>query len=276
MNVRLSFLPSSSSRLKVPTGATRDVFVRDMEIFTKSNIRYLRFARNNNARIDLQTGSVHAFLERRLEKTPIPRMFAKWSIIIGLESMNRFPLHSSSVQDGERIRIFVGRSGTGKTTLLILHLMRGHIGLTDDVLFLGRRVAYPFLLRGDLRPEALEKLRRVSRLANLHLKPGLVDFASIFPYRLDRVRLSEVTVYYLNVWQSHNSKIHRVSPQRMLGLLTDTYISEVNQSYWSSWQTHRRVSKAMQAYSNLLENAECYEVLAGSNLTQLYNLIQRH
>ncbi|MGA2790534.1 MAG: hypothetical protein ABSF00_07185 [Candidatus Bathyarchaeia archaeon] len=246
-----------------------------MEIFTKSNIRYLRFGKSSAARINLRTGSVDVFLERRLERTPIPRSFAKWSVIVGLEGKNRFPLHSSAVQDRKRIRIFVGRSGTGKTTLLLLHLARGDIVLTDDVLFLGRGEAYPFLFRGNVRKETLSNLRRCGDSVSSRLKAGLIDFASIFPSRLDRVQLNDVAVYYLNVWHSRTSRIQRVNPGRMVGLLTDTYISEMNQSYWFGWRTRERISKVMQVYSNFLENADCYELLAGSDLSQLYNLIQR-
>ena len=245
-----------------------------MEIFTKLAFRYLQFG-DSRARINLETGCFDAVLPRRVERTQIPRFFMKWSIIRGLERKNRYPLHSSAVTDGSRARIFVGRSGAGKSTLLMLHLLHGQTLLTDDVLFLGQQAIYPFLLRSDLREETLNRLRRDNRFASIRLKPGLVDLGAMFPSWHGRLQQDNVSFYYLNVWRSSRSKIRHVTPQRMLGLLTDSYVSEMNQSYWSGWKTSKRISNVMRAYSEILEYANCYEILAGSNLTPLYKLIQR-
>lgn len=267
-------MSAGRGKLEVPIGAIRDVFTQNMEVFTKFDLRYLQFG-DSRARINLETGSFDAVLEKRVERTPIPRFFMKWSIIRGLERRNRCPLHSSAVTDGTCIRIFVGRSGAGKTTLLMLHLVRGQTLLTDDVLFLGQGAIYPFLLRSDLREETCNRLRRESKFASIRLKPGLVDLGAIFPSRRDRLQLDKVSLYYLNVWRSSRSKIQHVTPQRMLGLLTDSYVSEMNQSYWSGWKTGKRISNVMRAYSEILRYTDCYEIRGGSDLTHLYNLIQR-
>ncbi len=258
----------------MPIGAIRDVFVQNMEIYTKSDLRYLQFG-DSRARINLETGSFDAVLERRVERTPIPRFLMKWSVIRGLERRNRFPLHSSAVTDGTCIRIFVGRSGTGKTTLLMHYLIRGQILITDDVLFLGQKAIYPFLLRSDLRKETLNRLRRESKFVNVRLKPGLVDLGAIFPSRRDPLQLNNISMYYINVWHSTKSKIEQVTQQQMLGLLTDSYVSEMNQSHWSGWKKSERISKVMRTYSKILQHADCYEIHAGSDMAGLFKLIQR-
>lgn len=275
IGVRINFFGRLRDKLKVPAGAIREAYIEDNEMqFTKSNFRYV-LSRNGDARIDLETGSVNAYLQRRLEDSLTPRIFAKWSVIRGLERKNRYLLHSSAVADGQHIRIFVGRSGAGKTTILMLHLLRGETLLTDDVLFLGNGTICPLPMRVNLGEEAFNEFKRDYKLPTRRLNPGLVDLRALFPHRDERVQLKDATLYYLRVWHSKRTKVQRVSRQRMLGLLTDSYVSQMNQSYWWGWKNGKRISNAMRAYAELLEHSNCYEIYAGSDLNQLYRRLHR-
>ena len=269
IGLTIDFHGRFNDTLRVPRGAVRDTSTPDFEVYTKANLRYLS-SRDGYARFDLETGCVEASLGRRMERSPTPRFFVKYSIIRGLERRKRPPLHSSAVTDGEHTRIFVGRTGSGKTTLLMLNLLHGKTLLTDDVLFLGNGAIYPFPMRANLHLNTINRLRRKNKFVGSHLKPGLVDLGAIFPCRRDPIQQSNISIYYLNVWRANRTKIRRVTPPLMLGQLTGSYVTEYNASYWYGWKSGRRISNAMRAYSEILKGADCYQVYAGSDLTHLY------
>ncbi len=255
----------------------RDAIGPELQIFTKGNRRLIFLDSNGYITIDLVRDRVQAILSKTLQKSFIPRTLLKWSIIKGQEKRNLFSVHCSSVTRDGKTLLFVGRSGAGKTSTLLNFLTHGYIMLSDDIIFLGRRIIYPFSMRSDLKIDTIQRLRAIINSEQgthlEYLSPGLTDLTAIFESKNEQIPISDTAIFYLNVWNSQRTKVSRVSPNKMLGLLVESYLAELSNSYWFGWDKTRTFSRIINIYGELAEESECYSICAGSNLEQLYRAI---
>jgi hypothetical protein len=232
---------------------------------------------NGYVKIDLNEVTAEARLHRGKERSPLFRTILKWSIIKGLEKKEIFSLHSSSVFDGSQVRLFVGRSGSGKTSTLLLFLLNGHKMIADDAVFFEKRTLYPFSMRVTLDPETVRRLRSAFTsksfwLPEIH-EAKLIDLGPIFETQTARIQPSSLSLFFLNIWNSRTSKLRRIDAKKGLGLLLGSYLAEMSNSYWSEWNKIKVVGHIMKAYTSLLDNTECFEVFAGSDQRRLYRLL---
>lgn len=266
------------SRLHPPPNSIRDALGAELQVFTKGSRRLVSLDSNGSITIDLIRDRVEAILSKALQKSFIPRALLKWSIIKGQEKRNLFSVHSSSVLRDGKTLLFVGRSGAGKTSTLLNFLTHGYVMLSDDITFFGSGTMYPFSMRSDLRVDTIQRLRAGINSAQgthlKHLRPGLIDLTTIFEGKNEHTPISDLSIFYLNVWNSQRTKVSKVSPNKMLGLLVESYLAELSNSYWFGWDKTRTISRIINAYGELVEDRACYSVYAGSKLEHLYRAIE--
>ena len=259
--------------LHVPSGAVREVFANDIQVFSRSSKRYISLSSGAFIKLDLEKIRVEGCFPRNCEKSPMSRALLKWSIIKAFEMKSVFSIHCSGISNGGKVRLFVGRTGSGKTSILVLFLLNRHRMLADDVMFFQRRNLYPFSIRSTLHRVTLEKLRRTSRSKSLQRTttvPSLEDLTRTFDAQLDKFEPDIISLYYMRVWNSNRTKLLRVSPEKMLGFLIDSYLAEFDNSYWFGWKRSEVVRKIMEAYTPLVQDARCFEAYAGYNEYNCY------
>ncbi len=266
------------SGLHPPLNSMRDALGPELQIFTKGNRRFVFLDSKGSITIDLAGNRVDAKLSKVLQQSYIPRTLLKWSIIKGQEKRNIVSAHCSSASRDRKTLLFVGRSGAGKTSTLLNFLIHGFAMLSDDIAFFAQGNVYPFSMRSDLKADTIQRLRTAVDSAHsvrlMHLRPGLIDLTTVFESKDEPEPISDLSIFYLNVWNSQRTKVSRVSRNRMLGLLVESYLAELSNSYWFGWGKTRAISRIINAYGELVEDSECYSVCAGNNLERLYQAIE--
>lgn len=260
-----------------PQGAVRDAFVPGVEIYTKGKLRSIILGSHGSAKIDLESVRVDAALGRVWMRSFMPRALLKWSIIKGQEKKGMFSIHSSGIGQDGRILLFNGPAGAGKTYTLLNFLLRGYAMLADDIMFFQEGTIFPFLMRSDLRQDTVERLIARIRPANdvrwRDLKPGLTDLARFFVSNQQPQR-GDLSVFHLSVWNSRRTKVSKLDSKTMLGVLLESYLTEFNNSFWFGWKKSETISRIIDAYTELLKNAKCFRVYAGSDPEHLYHAIE--
>ena len=258
--------------------AVRDVFADHIEIFTGGPERYIRLGPTGSSsfvRLHLDRIQVQGRLHRNHERSPMSRALLKWSIIKAFEKKSVIPIHSSGVSSDHRVRLFVGRTGSGKTSILVLFLLNRHRMLADDFLFFQGKTLYPFPIRSTLHPDTMKRLAQKIRKTSLSTKLAtpLSDLTRIFETVRHKVDTGAVSIYYIRVWNSTRTKVIPLSPKKMLGFMIDSYLSEFDNSYWFGWRRLEVIRNILEAYSRLAELAECFEVRAGEDPEDRYKKI---
>lgn len=60
----------------------------------------------------------------------------------------------------------------------------------------------------------------------------------------------------------------------MIGLLTDTYLSELGNAYWFGWLKSQTVTNVMKVYSSLVGASDCFDGFAERDPMAVHGMLK--
>lgn len=255
--------------LEIPRYAIRETFLPpDSSVFSVQNLRFLEEKGERVLRVDLEKNEILGYFKSACKFTMFLRFLLKWLLIKGLEKKDVAFIHGSSVERDGSSLLFVGPSGHGKTHTLITLLLEGYRLITDDtILFRGDKIL-PFHMRSRIDTEMAARFPVLKKKLENECTyfPGLgwlIDLGHIFPSHDKEIQASNL--FYVYVWNASETKVEVISKKEMLARLLHAYEVELGQTLWSSHRKGGAMRDVFPNYSELVKQADCYKIYAGTD-----------
>jgi hypothetical protein len=264
--------------LRIPRYAIREAFLPPASnLYSKSNLSFLQKEKSQILRFDFELNELSGYFRNLREHATFLRFLLKWLLIRTLEKKGIAFVHGSGVKRDEASLFFVGPQGSGKTHTLISFLLDGYQLITDDTILLKNERVLPFHLRSMIHEDMIMKfpiLRKgLNKTSTFIPDQGwLIDLGSIFPVQKTKVYPSKL--FYVNVWNSNETKVESIPKKEMLNRLLSIYKAELDNTIWFNKDKDIAMRRIFPNYGELVEKADCFRVYAGSDALLLQKTIQ--
>jgi len=227
--------------------------------------------------LDIDTGTAIGYFDEPIFKCArmVSHGFLLSGIAILLHARGFYYLHASAVEWDNEGYVFVGKSGSGKSTNAISLIEKGWNYLTDDSVFLyenGRRqvevrsIPNEFKLNGQL-------LRQIST-------PHLADHSFSIPNFQHTFSVPTFDKEYVKIEDAYPEQftnrcvakvlIHPVivseSTSRMIPLKKLEALSVLMRESWLLFIQHAATNQHLHVLKHLVNQSRCYRLLAGRDL----------